>query len=562
MRDFKSLWIFCFSLLFLTSCLQIGINFKHKTPSKGSQLPVFARKDSLLGFPYQRRQCFDVTHYAVELSLNPKEKSISGQVTTSFKMIEPANTLQLDLDKRLTIDSICQDGRLLIYSREQSAVLITLMNQKNSQRLTIYYHGQPKSARRPPWEGGMVWKKDRDGKPWAGVACEGDGAHLWLPVKLLLADEPDSADLIFKVPHGLVAIANGTLVEKQSSPTIDSYHWKTSYPINVYNLTFYLGQFHLQERPYQSISGRKIPQQFWILPEHAELAPSIFKYSDSVLNCYERIFGEYPWQREAYKLVESPYEGMEHQTAIAYGSGFKTHQNSKFNYIVVHETAHEWWGNSVSVADFSEVWIHEGFATYSEALYVEAMWGHTAYLRYMQNIHYSILNKKPVIGPSGVYYWDYRDGDVYMKGAAFLHALRCKFQNDELFFELLKKFYAQHKYQVASTAQFLELASELYGQDLTVFFDHYLYQRAAPRLVWNVTGDKDGMSQKLQFRFENTVDGFQIPIKIKAGDRDLLFNTGNKLQSLRITESEKENLQINSEKIYLQIVHKKSGKIE
>ncbi|NBQ46845.1 MAG: M1 family peptidase [Sphingobacteriia bacterium] len=549
-------------VLFFSSCLHLGVNLNHHTPKKAAKTPAFTRKDSLLGASYSRRTCFDVHHYGLNLSIDPLNKTIAGQVKTSFWLLEPVDQIQLDLDPVLTIDSISDGNRPLNFQREGTAVIIALLSQEKAQALTIYYHGAPHIARRAPWDGGLIWKKDKDGNPWAGVACEGDGAQLWLPVKMLLADEPDSADLQFTVPKGLSVVSNGVLVDKRSDDKTSSFHWKTRYPINVYNLTFYLGNYQLQERDYLSSSGKRLQQQFWVLPQHATSVPRVFQYTDTLLNFYEKLYGDYPWQGETYKLIESPYEGMEHQTAIAYGSGFEQVINPKFNYILVHETAHEWWGNSVSVSDFSEVWIHEGFATYTEALYNEYKWGRESYLQYMNGIYYSILNRKPVIGPDQVHYWDYKDGDVYMKGAAALHALRCVLSDDPLFFKLLREFYQQHKMGQATTQQFIELSNTMSGRKLNFVFDQYLYQRSSPKLVWTISAINDSNEVDFLYRFENIVPGFAVPIEIKVGEKAFTIYPDRTNQLLRLPAGSKDLLQINVQRIYLQKVHLKLNKFK
>lgn len=557
---FKRFFQLCFFLILFSSCLQLGLNVSHKTPKKASKLPQFTHKDSLLGAPYQRRICFDVKHYDVDLTIDPSQKSIAGKVTTSFILLQSASQIQLDLDSRLTIDSVRDANSKLTFRRDGTALLVDLKSQQASQAVTVFYHGKPKGARRPPWDGGLVWKKDKDKKPWSGVACEGDGAHLWLPVKLLLSDEPDSADLKFTVPKGLTLISNGVLVARQVGEKTETFHWKTSYPINVYNLTFYLGNYQLLERNFASASGRAVNQQFWVLPEHVPAAAQAFSYCDTVLKHYENLFGDYPWQKEGYKLIESPYEGMEHQTAIAYGSGFNKKANPRFNYIIVHETAHEWWGNSVSVADFSDVWLHEGFATYTEALYMERIWGHAAYLRYMNNIYYSIMNKKPVIGPDKVYYWNYKDGDVYMKGAATLHALRCVLQDDSLFFKVLREFYQQHKMGIANTNQFITLVNQMTGKNLNFLFNHYLYQRASPKLVWTIGPGTSQQETEFLFRMENVASDITVPVKVQSGEKSFYIYPTYETQSFTIPLVTQKLLQINTDKVYLQEVYLKKKK--
>src|SRR5690606_25426647 len=221
------------------------------------------------------------------------------------------------------IDSIVQNEKRLNYKRKFQAVFIDLVSAENTQQVTVYYHGVPQIAQRPPWSGGLVWKKDKNGKTFAGVACEGEGTQVWLPVKNYLGDEPDSADMYFTVPSDLVAVSNGLLVSERVEGKQKEFHWKTAYPINPYNITFYLGDYKTIQSPFLSGSGKTVMRTYYVLPQNVEKAKTHFAQSEKILQTFESIYGNYPWQKETYKLVESPYAGMEHQTAIAYGTSFK-----------------------------------------------------------------------------------------------------------------------------------------------------------------------------------------------------------------------------------------------
>ena len=548
--------LFCFVVFMLSSCMKLGINIYNKTPSKAAKLPAFTHADSLLGYNNSKRSAFDVTHYDIDLKINPTTKSIAGKVTTRFMFNGEGNSnvIQLDLAKQLIIDSIIGGAESLSYTRDEQAVFITLKSTKTEQSVCVYYHGIPKPANRPPWEGGMVWKKTPSGVDFCGVSCEGDGAQIWLPVKVWLGDEPDSADMHFTVPAPLVAVSNGVLKGIVHKDSLTTYHWKTRYPINTYNITFYLADYQLFEKEYTYTGGTTSKQQFFVLPQHLQVAQHHFNQVDSVLQVYEKKFGTYAWQKEPYKLVESPYEGMEHQTAIAYGSGFKNRGQIK-DYIIVHETAHEWWGNALSVADFRDVWLHEGFATYSEAVFVEEYYGYNSYLNYMRSIYFTIMNRKPVRGPEGVYYWNYKDGDLYMKGAATLHALRSQMQNDKLFFEILSTFYSENIGKIVTTEQFISLVNQKTGKDYQPLFTQFLDNRASIKMNYKIVHDTKQNAYFLEYDAERLVQNFEPKIKLNYGGETMYVDLKSTKSRVRLPGSDLKLLQVNTDNFYLQ-VHK------
>jgi aminopeptidase N len=539
-------------ILFLTGCMSMGINFNNKTPKHATKLPLFTLKDSLMGYNSSFRSCFDVNFYDIHLNFDINNKSIAGYVTTSFTLVDPEKTIQLDLDTPLAIDSIIQDHKPLHYTRKYTAVFIDLVNKTSKQSLTVYYHGKPKSAKRPPWEGGFVWKKDKSGNPFVSVACEGEGAQTWLPVKTYLGDEPDSIAVHLKVPRNLVGVSNGNLTAVTEQGGTKTYSWKTSYPINPYNITFYIGDYKLIEKPYNCIDGETMMLRYYVLPENLEKAKTHFLQVDSILHVYENLFGKYPWVKDNYKLIESPFAGMEHQTAIAYGNGYKNEKDERYDYIVLHETAHEWWGNAISVADFSDVWIHEGMATYAEALYIEKTKGYKAYLDYVSWAQISVMNKKPIVGPAGVYYWNYKDGDPYVKGSAMMHSLRNHIDNDSIFFNLLTTFFKTYCYKSATTQNFIDMANTITGKDLTVFFQQYLYRRESPLLKWRFDHDEASGRDVLVYHFERVVDGFTTPVQVRQGKTTFLITPTQKEQFVVLPEPLKVFIYINEKSSYLQ----------
>jgi aminopeptidase N len=394
--------------------------------------------------------------------------------------------------------------------------------------MTVSYGGTPLKARKPPWRGGMVWKEDKNGNPWIGVTCESEGASIWFPCKDHLSDEPDSVRLNMTVPEGLQVVSNGILEDHISSPGKENFTWNTHYPINIYNITFYAGKYdHFADT--LSTTRGLLNLDYYVLPENYEKATRHFTQVKNVINIFSEAFGPYPWISEGFKLVESPFEGMEHQTAIAYGSGYEDLPWLGGDYIIVHESAHEWWGNAVSVSDFSDIWLHEGFATYSELVFAEKMKGYDTSLIYANYwLASSINNKLPLVGPADVSYWDYKDGDVYGKGALILHTIRNVINDSTLFFNILQTFYREHEAgSHVTTDDFKEIVERLTGKDWDKFFEAYLYNREVPVLKWYYgsydPGRETGSSNSLTVPFvvakwTNVPEGFSMPVTLTCSD--------------------------------------------
>ena len=509
MRFAKFILILVLSFL-LGSCAYIGLNIKHKTPRRASVYPVFTERDTLRGAVTPFRKNNDITFYHINLDVDIAQKSLQGNVEIRFKVLEDMDTIQIDLYPNMVIDSIVRNTQQLNYKRKYSAVFVGMPRKiKKGQNtgITVYYHGKPQVARRPPWEGGFVWKTDKNKKPWIGVACEELGASLWWPVKDHIYDEPDSVKMSVTIPKGLFCASNGVLKSQVENGDRTTFNWETSYPINTYNVTINIGDYS-----HFSISYPKNPLlklDFYVHPYSLEKAKLLFPKTINVIDVFESYFGEYPWMRDGYKLIESPFAGMEHQSAIAFGTGFK--DNYMNNYLIIHETAHEWWGNSVTAPDYAEVWLQEGFATYSEALYAEKTKGPEAYSKLLRMYAMLIANAQPVVGPANVNYWNYKDSDVYVKGALILFSLRNAIDNDPLFFEIIRTFYQENKFGTAHTSEFISLVNEKTGQDYTAFFQQYLFHRESPNLEY--FDYRSGKDQRCYaYRMSNTIPGFSMPV--------------------------------------------------
>ncbi|HEY0029783.1 MAG TPA: M1 family metallopeptidase [Bacteroidia bacterium] len=542
---------------FISSCGLMGIHFTVENPKKAGSYPKETKQNTLLAKDSKYRSCFDVYHYELNIEVDPAKKFISGKVVIQSKATADFDTLQIDLYKNMKINSIESNHQALTYTREEGAVFVKMparVKQGETVELSISYEGIPTEAKRPPWDGGFVWKKDKEGNPWIGVACETEGSSMWWPSKDMMSDEADSTDVILTVPKKLMAVSNGVLKDSSSTATKSTYHWHISYPINNYNITLYIGNFKLLHDTYAStVSWKSTQLNHYVLPYNFQKAALHFQQVKKHMAFYEKMFGPYPWQRDGFKLVESPYAGMEHQSAIAYGNGYKNDYGGLFDYIILHETAHEWWGNSVTAADLADGWIHEGFASYCEALYVESISGREAYLNYMFNQRIMIMNKRPVVRQRGIRYFDYHDADIYVKGSWVLHTLRTTINNDSLFFDILKTFRMENNQKQIFSETFIELVNKKTGKDYNWFFKQYLFKREAPFLEYCWVGDN------IYYRWINTGSDFVMPVKIKLKDKTITLYPTTELQKMPLSNSY-PNFIDNSDEAYYRV--KKNNKLQ
>ena len=526
----KYIFIGCCAVL-ISSCVVVGLNVKRKTPSNPSKYPEFTLADTLRGAVTPYRANNDIHYYDINIDVDIDKKYISGYVDICFNALTDIDTIQIDLYENMNVSAILYENDTLEFNRRYKALMVGFRNslkKGGNYKIRVFYNGNPKVAPRPPWEGGFVWEKDDDKNPWIGVSCELDGASLWWPVKDHLSDEPDSLRMSVTIPQGLFCVSNGRLIDRVQRGSKEKFIWKTTYPINTYNATLYIGNYEHFTLPYNKRDTTYL-LDFYVLPKNLELAKEHFKQTIDIISFFENCFGEYPWWRDGYKLVESPYAGMEHQTVIAYGNKYKNFYGQKFDHIILHETAHEWWGNSLTASDYADVWLHEGFATYSEALYVEHYRNYDSYLKYLNFYSLLIKNKQPVIGPFGVNYWNYKDGDVYMKGALILHTLRNIINNDEIFFDILKTYYNQYKYSIVTTEDFINVVNEKTGKDYDWFFNQYLYRRDCPKLEWNYVFNTIKQQYEIKFKWSNMDSKFQLPVLIRTSEDKVWIYPSNKV---------------------------------
>ena len=485
---------------------------------------VFSHQDSLRGALRPERTCFDVIFYDLNIKVDIAKKFISGSNEITFRVKEDFTGLQIDLFEQMTLKNIYFHDGKVPFKRVGNAVFVTLPQQKKGalSKILIEYEGNPIVASHAPWDGGFVWKKDKNGKPWVGVACEGLGASCWWPNKDHLSDEPDSMSIRVAVPDDLFCVSNGNLRKKEKlADGYTRFNWFVSYPINNYNVTLNIADYiHLAD-VYTAKDGSKLDLEFYCLPYNLSKAEKQFKQVKPMLEAYEHYFGKYPFWNDGYCLVETDYLGMEHQGAIAYGNQYKRGylggsipNDMNWDYIIIHETGHEYFGNSLSCKDHAEMWLHESFTTYMEALYVEYTMSYSDAIRYLLTQRRQIYNANPIVGPLDVNFDAWAGSDMYYKGAWMLHTLRSVIGDDKVFLPMLRSFYEKHKQGYAITSDFINHVNTFTKKDFTPFFYQYLYSAKIPVLEYYMEGKKKDKDVVLYYRWRDVVDNFKMPIRV------------------------------------------------
>jgi aminopeptidase N len=492
----------------------------------------FTHQDSLRGTNGVERAWWDVLHYDINVTPDYNAKTIIGKTSIQYKILpgQRSDYLQVDLQKPLMIDSIFYDNKFYInypakpYYNEGNVWHIPLPRStvNSVHSVSIVYHGKPREAIRPPWDGGWIFTKDEQGRPWMTVACQGLGASVWYPCKDYQADEPDNgATLTVNVPNDLVAVGNGRLEAKADTPApaSTSYTWEVKSPINNYTIIPYIGHYVNWSDTLQGEKG-KLDLGYWVLDYDLAKAKKQFEQVKPMLRAFEYWLGPYPFYEDGYKLVESSHLGMEHQSAVAYGNHFEngylgraypsqSKWAMKFDYIIIHESGHEWFANNVTTRDIADMWVHEGFTTYSEALYVEYYYGKEAGSEYVIAQRGSISNDKPIIGPYGVN--QEGSGDMYSKGANMLHTIRQVINDDEKFRQVLRGLNSDFYHQTVTSKQVEDYFSQKSDKDLSKIFDQYLRTTQVPVLQLRADGDK------IKFKWSNCIAGFNMPVRLSSG---------------------------------------------
>lgn len=486
------------------------------------------------GGPLLREQAaYDVLFYRLNVSFDTLTRSITGTTLTRALATDTLSELVLDLHTNYTVSSATWKGRPqfnspLPVSRSGGRIRIslpTVVQKSDTIAVELTYSGTPRAATNPPWDYGFVWKRARTGELWVGVACEEEGADSWWPCKDHPSDEADSVDLNFTVPANLVCVSNGTLVGTiENGNGTKTYRWYVGQTINNYNVTFYLGPYVKIPVDYTSITGLKIPAEYWFLPYNVDSVKNITTAWLREFRFLEETCGPFPFRAEKYCIVDAPYAGMEHQSAVAYGVYGGYHFNPNwagygFDYIHLHEMAHEWWGNLVTAKDWSDVWIHEGFATYMEALYVERQSGAARYRSYMARMSKSL--SRPIAPEQSTTAQNAFLANVYSGGAWVIHTLR-GYLGDSTFFRLLRRwaypepsmenFTNGRQCRLATSEEFRQIAEQVSGKNLGWFFTVYLRQSGLPQL----TVGRKGTSITLKWTVTNNV-AFPMPVDVQVG---------------------------------------------
>lgn len=478
---------------------------------------ISTRKDTLQGGLRPERTCFDVLQYDLNIKINPDDKSIVGYNVITFKVVNNTSKIQLDLFENMQIDSIIFNTKKLKYVREFNAVFIDfpeVLNANLNQSILFYYSGRPIIAKRAPWDGGFVFTKDKQGKPWIGVACQGTGASLWYPVKDSQSDEPDyGATIKVAVPNGLMDVSNGRFMGSEDlKDGYTRWDWEVKNPINTYSINVNIADYaHIHE------NYKGLDLDYYVLSENEAKARIHFEEVKPMMDCFQTKFGTYPFANDGYKLVETPYLGMEHQSAVAYGNkylkGYLGNDRSRtgigllFDYITIHESGHEWFGNSVTAKDSADMWIHEGFTTYSESVYVECQYGYDKGQQYINGLKSNVDNDRPIIGPYGVN--KEGSGDMYDKGALLLNTLRHIIDSDEKWWKMILKYSETFRKKIIDTETVVTFFNTESGLNLTAIFDQYLRHAAIPVLEIKV---KKG---RFQYRWKADENQFSMPVGVK-----------------------------------------------
>ena len=530
-------------LIFLIICLSKPPVFAQIKPS------TFTRADSLRGNLTSLRISYDIDYYHLDVKVDIDKKFISGSNVFKFTAREDLKQLQFDLFENLAIQKIIYNGGELPFTREFNAVFVdfpVIIKKNSKEEFIVFYSGQPTIAKRAPWEGGFSFSQDQQGKPWVGVSCQGFGASSWWPTKDHQSDEVDSMMISISVPNGLMDVSNGRL---RSSENLNNgytrYNWFVSYPINNYNVTLNIGDYVNFGDVYAGENGN-LTLDYYVLKENHEKAKKQFGANvKPMLKVFENWFGPYPFYRDGFKLIDAPYLGMEHQSAVAYGNKYLngymgrdlsgTGLGLKWDYIIVHEAGHEWFGNNITSKDIADMWIHEGFTMYSEGLFVESIDGKKEGARYIEGVRKNIRNDIPIIGPYNVN--TEGSGDMYYKGANLVHMIRTLVNDDTKWRDILRGLNAEFGLKTTTTNEVVNFINKKSGKDFTKIFDQYLRYPSIPVLEYKISG------KQVSYRWKADVQGFDMPLRIVVGNKYQWIQPGSKWKSLKAKAPFKADLE-------------------
>lgn len=499
----------------------------------------FTRQDTLRGSITPEREWWDLSYYHLDIKVEPETKTISGKNTIQYKVLQPYQVMQIDLQPPLQLTKVTQNGEQLDIKHDGNAHFVTL---KNTQKIgevnsiVAYYEGQPREAVRAPWDGGISWKKDKNGNHFIASSCQGLGASVWWPNKDHMYDEVDSMLISVNVPEKLTNVSNGRLrkVEQKDDQT-KTYHWFVNNPINNYGVNINIGDYANFSEVYKGEKGN-LDMNYYVLNYNLDKAKTHFTDAPKMMKAFEHWFGPYPFYEDSFKLVEVPYLGMEHQSSVTYGNQYLkgylgndlsgTGWGLKFDFIIIHEAGHEWFANNITNVDIADMWIHESFTAYSESLFLDYYYGKQAASEYVIGTRRSIQNDRPLIGHYNVN--NEGSGDMYYKGANMLHTLRTMVNDDEKWRQILRTLNKKFYHQTVTTQQIENCLAEETGLDLTGFFNQYLRTTKIPEFEYKIE------NKTLKFRFSNTVDNFKMPLLINIDEKEHWINPTNEWKTIKI----------------------------
>jgi aminopeptidase N len=524
-------------LLYLTFMCALNFQSQGLMDEKNN----FSRQDTLRGSITPERIWWDLTYYHLKVQVDPEKRYISGENTIKYTVLSANQTMQIDLQAPLNITKVTQDGKKLKILHDGNAHFVTLTKQQvigNTESIIVQYEGNPKEAIRAPWDGGFSWKKDANGKHFIATSCQGLGASVWWPCKDHMYDEVESMRISVTVPSHLMDVSNGRLESVENHGETTTYNWFVNNPINNYGVNVNIGDYtHFSE----VFDGEKGPlsMDYYVLKDHLQKAKKQFTDAPKMMKAFEHWFGAYPFYEDGFKLVEVPYLGMEHQSSVTYGNEFKqgylgrdlsgTGWGLKFDFIIIHESGHEWFANNITDIDAADMWIHESFTNYSESLFLDYYYGKKAASEYVIGLRKTIANTSPIIGKYNLN----KEGssDMYNKGGNMLHTLRQLIDNDEKWRLILRKMNADFYHQTVTTKQIEDFLSKETGFELNPFFNQYLRTIKIPTLEHTVE------NKTLKYRWTNTVANFEMPLKTTINGEEKWIYPTSTWKNLALTSA-------------------------
>ena len=498
----------------------------------------FNRQDTLRGSITKERIWWDLKHYHLDITVNPEERTISGSNTIAYTVNESYSEMQIDLQAPLNLTKAEQNGKQLEIRHEGNAHFITLIDEQvkdSTYEVKVYYEGKPREAVRAPWDGGISWEKDQNGNHFIASSCQGLGASVWWPNKDHMYDEVDSMLISVNVPKGLMNVSNGRLVNVEEKLNTTTYHWEVVNPINNYGVNINIADYVNFSEIFKGEKG-DLDMDYYVLRDNLDKAKIHFKDAIKTMEAFEHWFGPYPFYEDSFKLVEVPYLGMEHQSSVTYGNKYlkgylgrdpsETGWGLKFDFIIIHESGHEWFANNITYIDIADMWIHEGFTAYSENLFLDYHFGKEAGADYTIGTRRGIKNEKPIIGIYNVN--SKGSGDMYPKGANLLHTLRQLADDDEKWRQILRGLNRDFYHQTVNTSQIENYISKNMGMDLNPIFNQYLRDIRIPTFEYTYDNDI------LKYRWIDIVSNFKMPVElILDGKSQRIFPTKD-WQELRL----------------------------